>query len=147
MSKSLAVFSSEGSIIALRDNESHLKHLILPKKWRSSGSAGLDQFLEMYNAYLDRKGLVCTICDKNCLAMSNGDHGDVTWRVKDWVCLRGKCEWSGWIGMQSFVCHGCNDAICYRCQNEHGHYALNYCDGCEKEHCRPACLSTGSAQT
>ena len=141
--ESIILRENEGSII-LRDNESHLKQLVLPKKWRSSGSADLDRFLEMYNAYLDNKGLACTICDQNCLAMSNGDHGEVTWSVDDWVCLRANIGWVGWIGMQSFGCHGCNDTICYRCdwisQNEHGHRALKYCGGCEKEHCH-RCVS------
>jgi len=119
-----------------RPYESRLRQLVLPKKWRSSGSFALDQFLELYNNHLDRKGFACTRCDQNCLAMSNGDQGEVTWRVDDWVSRRREGVWSGWIGMQHFGCQGCNDTICYRCDWLSQTHELKYCHGCEKEHCR-----------
>lgn len=117
-------FDSVASILeSIIDNdESSLKHIQLPKKWRMEQGGSLARFLSKYNQMLDGRHQTCCYrgtelgcndppCGKTCNAfVPEGGH---------------------FCGIQQFTCYQCNNWYCL----EHIFIYEEVCEMCEKIYC------------
>ena len=116
------------------EKEGNLKHIQLnkkwlPKKWQSTRSQSLDQFLAKYNDLLRGRTVPCSVwsCDN--------------------ICTGGMVHRSGErYGIQDMTCYTCTRNFCRVCSfNQSNSFtnALHFCSSCERIYCHRCDPFTG----
>ena len=150
--------------IVVNAGGSTLKHVALPRSWRSrspieSQSQLLVQFVERYNQLLENRNAKCSQCDEVCRNeaigewVERGDYYDYGMqRYTCWKCIKHFCSGDNqcqlnhcarcdkyYCGDCTMICKICR--VCRGCKGCSGGVALTRCNECENDVCED-CIET-----